>query len=254
MLPQVKRDILVASLAATLIFSCVCVFAKTTDPAKDEALKNWKASIIDTIFAKVHSMDFRESKDGFSFCRVSFKVKRDGSITDLITDDRTDGYFASQVKTQVESLAGSSLLQFPAQLQGDAMKIEFGLTSDDKLPIGNETKIPKDPNSTATVAASWEEWHKKIAEELYTRIYREMEPLLRDNSRLHCIITYRIRRLGEIELLKIEGSENLVFRGVVTRAVQSLQNNPIIIFPECAGNSTSVTKRSEFSFALNMGR
>ena len=216
--------------------------------------KRWKSSIINAIHEKVSAIDFRESKGGFSICRVSFKIKRDGTITDLHADDRTDGYFASQVKNQVESLAGSSLLAFPQHLHGDAVKIEFALTSDDKIPISENLKAPPAQDSTAPVAATWDEWHKKIAEELYMRIYRQIEPLLRDDSKLHCIITYRIRRLGEIEVLKIEGSENMVFRGIATRAVQELQNNPIIIFPECAGNAKSITKKSEFSFGLSLGR
>jgi hypothetical protein len=250
----VKRKILAIAASATFAFSCICVFAETVAPAKDEASKKWKSSIIDTIHEKVREIDFRESKSGFSICRVSLKIKRDGSIIDLHTDDRSDGYFASQVKAQVESMAGSNLLQFPQHLQGDAVKIEFALTSDDKLPISADTKIPNSSASTSPVAATWDEWHKKIVETLYMRIYRQMEPLMRDDSRLHCVITYRIRRLGEIELLKIEGSENMVFRGIVAKEVQSLQNNPIIIFPECAGNSTSITKKSEFEFGLNLRR
>lgn len=249
-----RPRVLSAAVIATLAFSSGCALAETVDQAKDEMAKRWKSSIINAIHEKVSAIDFRESKGGFSICRVSFKIKRDGTITDLHADDRTDGYFASQVKNQVESLAGSSLLAFPQHLHGDAVKIEFALTSDDKLPISENLKAPPAQNSTAPVAATWDEWHKEIAEELYMRIYRQIEPLLRDDSKLHCIITYRIRRLGEIEVLKIEGSENMVFRGIATRAVQELQNNPIIIFPECAGNAKSITKKSEFSFGLSLGR
>ncbi len=247
-----RRLVLVAAAITTIAFSSACARAETVDPAKDETAKQWKSSIINAIHEKVGSIDFRESKGGFSICRVSFKIKRDGSINEIHTDDRSDGYFASQVKNQVESLAGSSLLAFPQNLHGDTVKIEFSLTSDDKLPISENLKAPPSQNSIAPLAATWDEWHKKIAEELYMRIYRQIEPLLRDDSRLHCVITYRIRRLGEIEVLKIEGSENLVFRGIATRAVQELQNNPIIIFPECAGDAKSITKRSEFSFGLRM--
>ncbi len=133
-----------------------------------------------------------------------------------------------------------------------SLKIDFALAQDDTLPISERAKIPADPHSTSTVALTWDDWHKRIVEKLYNEIYRQIETLLADHQHLHCRITYRIRKLGQIELLKIEGSENLVFRGTVTRAVESLQNNPIIIFPECAGNATSITKRSEFDFHMRL--
>jgi hypothetical protein len=232
--------------------SCTFPAAQAAGSHHDEILRTWKASIINKIHEEVRNIDFRDRGNGFAFCRVSFKIHRDGSITDLHTDDRAQGEFAWQVRTLVETLAQRNAFQFPQDVTDSSLKIDFALAQDDTLPISERARIPADPHSTSTVALTWDDWHKRIVEKLYNEIYRQIETLLADHQHLHCRITYRIRKLGQIELLKIEGSENLVFRGTVTRAVESLQNNPIIIFPECAGNATSITKRSEFDFHMRL--
>jgi len=232
-----------------LFTSCTSVSANPNS-AQNEALRSFKSSIIEAVHQQVREIDFRERGDGFSFCRVSFKVHKDGTITDLHTDDRAHGEFAAQVRSKVEALSGSSHCLFPQNVHESSVKIEFSLTQDDKLPITSHANIAADPNSTSTVALTWEDWHKRIVERLYSQIYQQIEPLLTDYQHLRCVVTYKIRKAAQIEVLKIEGSEDMTFRGIVSRTIESLHNQPIIIFPECAGNATSITKRSEFDFRL----
>lgn len=249
--------VLVVAAVSVVIFSSVAsspsgAYAQASKSNEENLLQAWKAAIVNAVHDKVKDIDLKNSKGGFSFCHVSFKVNKDGSISDVFTDDRDNGYFAEQVRERVLSLTGSTQLEFPKYLQRDFEKFDFSLTSDDVLPITGQTRIPMSPDQHSPVAANWEIWQRKIAEELYSRIYKQLEPVLRDDSELHCVVTYKVKRLAQIELLKIEGSGNLVFRGIVTRAVESLQNDPIIIFPQNSGNSKSITKTSEFSFRLKL--
>lgn len=238
----------VVSLCTALSLSCAVPAVSAAPPKESEVLRTWKSSIISKVHEEVRNIDFRERESGFSFCRVSFKIHKDGCITELHTNDRAHGEFAAQVRSRIESLAANNVFQIPQNLPDSAVKIEFSLTQDDKLPITEQSQIAADPLSTGTVAATWDEWHRRIVEKLYNEIYHQIEPLLLEHKDLHCTITYRIRKMAQIELLKIEGSHDLTFRGTVTRAVESLQNNPLIIFPACAGNAASITKRSEFEF------
>lgn len=238
----------VASLCFAVSLACTIAPAHAAPPKESEPLRAWKSSVINKVHEEVRNIDFRERGNGFSFCRVSFKVHRDGSVTDLETNDRAHGEFAAQVRAKIESLAANNVFQIPQNLPESPVKIEFSLTQDDKIPITEKSHIVADPLSTGTVAATWDEWHRKIVEKLYNDIYHRIEPLLLEHKNLHCIVTYRIRKMAHIEVLKIEGSPDLTFRGTVTRAVESLQNNPIIIFPACAGSAASITKRSEFEF------
>ncbi|MBA3994493.1 MAG: hypothetical protein C0469_13270 [Cyanobacteria bacterium DS2.3.42] len=248
-----KRRFLLLSIFLAL--TCMCVRANELDNPQDEILKKWKSAIISKIRNQVSDAGFRYSKGGWQVCSVCFTVDRNGTISNLQNvHDSNDPFaakdlFCALVKTQITALNGSSLMKVPEKLPNDMVNFEFEVTSDGRVPIAEEIKNPDLLSSTHPTF--WDEWHKKLAKELFERIRKKLDFGFENHPPTHCTINYRIGRNGVVDQLQIEGTENLIFRDIVASEVKSLQNSPLIKFPKRTEDTSFVLKRSEYTFGEN---
>ncbi len=229
--------------------ACKRVSANELDSTQNEIFEQWKSTVISEIRNRVSDTGFRYSKGGWQVCSVCFNVDRNGTISDL--QNRHDSYdpFAAQglfcalVKTQITSLNGSSLMKVPEKLPNETVRFKFEVTSDGRVPIADEIKKPEPLSSPGPTF--WDEWHKKIAKELFERIQKKLD---KNHPPIHCIINYRIGRNGTVDQLQVEGTENLVFRAIVASEMKSLQDSPLIVFPKNTEGTFFVLKKSEYIF------
>jgi hypothetical protein len=106
-------------------------------------------------------------------------------------------------------------------------------------------------NSTEPSKEIWDEWHKSLAEELFTRIKLEVSKLGRskEESHFHVKVIWCVCKDGNVSLKEIKDTESLLVQEAVRIAVDSMKFIPLVKFPS-GSTREYVEKISEFGVGL----
>ncbi len=229
---------------------------------------------------------FKEQLDGFPFrdpkqlkFELGYAVTRNNQFLFFLERRSSEsGFFNACVYRAISLTCNSSAPTFE-ESHRPAVQLHFTFTPDGvyhpktlviesqktsglhspEAPIGGGAKsaVSTDNNHVTEVSVPsaddskvWDKWHKKLAEELFIRINKRVEPAVKHHAKLHCIITWRVWRNGEIEILQLEGTENQSFREIIAQEMKSLAGSPLLVFPKGFENRYFVEKRSDYSFGI----
>ena len=82
--------------------------------------------------------------------------------------------------------------------------------------------------------AAWDAWQKTLSEELYAKVQRMLKEVgPPENERdFFCKVRWRIYQHGRVIPMSIEGTDSELFRGLVRKAIDSMQSSELIKFPQ----------------------
>lgn len=97
--------------------------------------------------------------------------------------------------------------------------------------------------------AAWDAWQKALSEELYAKVQhmlKEVGPP--ENERdFFCKVRWRIYQHGRVIPMNIDGTDSELFRGIVRKALDSMQSGALIKFPQ-GYSKEYVEKKSTLQF------
>ncbi len=135
-----------------------------------------------------------------------------------------------------ESLAAGEPFELSAEQTGFAG--EPGSPAHAPLPQEQTRPQPEnpqaqDPDETPEMRLLWDQWHRRVAAEVFQRYNFFAKAAFRYSRPLLARVNYVATREGEIKnVVLVEGSPNLLFNILVVKVVQSLSGNSAILeFP-----------------------
>jgi hypothetical protein len=114
------------------------------------------------------------------------------------------------------------------------------------IPAG-ETTAQKQ-QSTKPDAATWNAWHKALAEELFARMKKVRRDSGNETLQFSCKIFWRVSSAGDVILNGVEGTKSLLAQKIVKDAIASMKGCALLKFPEGSARD-HIDKVSTYHFA-----
>lgn len=112
--------------------------------------------------------------------------------------------------------------------------------------VNNVRQTANEPDGK-DMQLAWDEWHKRLAEAIYTKISTAAVTLIPESEPLICVVNYTVtkdRRVVNVHLQ--QNSSNLAYNTMVYAVVSGMTGNPVLQFPQGSRRIT-VDKLSTFS-------
>ena len=88
----------------------------------------------------------------------------------------------------------------------------------------------QDPDSSPEMQLSWDAWHRRVAEALFTRFNFFAKAAFRYSPPLACVISYVVTREGQVVNVQMQQqSSNLMFNLLVSTVIKSINGDTTLL-------------------------
>ncbi|HEY9788038.1 MAG TPA: TonB C-terminal domain-containing protein [Candidatus Obscuribacterales bacterium] len=91
---------------------------------------------------------------------------------------------------------------------------------------------PNDPDNSQEMQLAWDEWHRRVAEAIFTKIQAFAGTILKRSQPLKGVVAYTVTRDGQIVNVRmLQPSPNIFYNAIILRAITSTAGSPVLQFP-----------------------